>query len=24
MSENRILYSDCIRIYQVEENFIDS
>ena len=24
MNENRILYSDCIRIYQVEENFIDS
>ena len=24
MSENRILYSECIRIYQVEESFIDS
>lgn len=24
MSEKRILYSECIRIYQVEESFIDS
>lgn len=24
MSEKRILYSECIRIYEVEESFIDS
>ena len=24
MSENRILYSECIRIYEVEESFIES
>jgi hypothetical protein len=24
MSENRLLYSECLRIYEVEESFIDS
>lgn len=24
MSEKRILYSECVRIYEVEESFIDS
>ncbi|MDD3787091.1 MAG: chaperone modulator CbpM [Petrimonas sp.] len=24
MNENRILYSECLRIYEVEERFIDS
>lgn len=24
MSENRLLYSECIRLYEVEETFIDS
>lgn len=24
MSENKLLYSECLRIYEVEESFIDS